>query len=317
MKNKILRIITLILIFCYLLLRPINAHTQSAEIDSLKLVAATAKADSTKIIALNRLAHLMRGYNLDSTITLAQQSLELGREIDFISGQCNAYYYLSVGYVYTGQIAKALPPAKSTLSLSVDLDDLGLQSRAHNLLGAIYRNQYDTDSASYHIIRSAEIAQSIGDLARLARAYASLGHLWLLKNPDLSESYYLKAREIAISNQFTAIIGSSSQALGVKAYNDKKDEKALKYFRDVLDVAEQMNDMGLYVNGAAGYGEILRGQGHLDSAMYYLDRAEKLSSEIKLKNAFADIAGIKAATYKDMGRPAKAVEYYGKLLSNL
>ena len=77
-------------------------------IDSLFQVIKTSPQDTNRVNDLTELCWLLHRADVDEMLNLANESLDLSKELDFQTGVGNSYKYISWAHISKGDFDKAL-----------------------------------------------------------------------------------------------------------------------------------------------------------------------------------------------------------------
>jgi hypothetical protein len=90
---------------------------QRSALDNLQVVYQTAKADTTKVLALAEIAYLSHSNRPDSSIALAQQALAQSQKINFEKGIAYSLSVIGSSYGKKGMYPVALDYFKKSQSI--------------------------------------------------------------------------------------------------------------------------------------------------------------------------------------------------------
>jgi len=214
-------------------------HSKDATIDSLKQILSTTNSDSIKYELCKRIGDGYYEVNLDSTVSYYQQAIVIAQRTKDTRGHISTLR--SLGYTYS--------------------------NRSSNY-----------EAANEYFQQAVDIARKNEDTIALTYVLSDLGVLSWNKGANINAAdYHFKAYQLAQQLQHPRLIMKTSMSLGV-LYNEEKDnEKAIKFYKSVLPIADSLGRKrvkGVLFNNI---GKALRDSEKYDSAAVYFENALTIS----------------------------------------
>jgi tetratricopeptide (TPR) repeat protein len=275
-KNKLL--------FFVFLLFYVNtiAPAQNAKIEELKLRLKNAKHDTTRVIILYKLAHYHSNISDYSTaIDYANQSIQLGESIHFISGCANGYNNKGTIYFLLGNYVEALKNYLIAADYSKKSDTKAVLVSSSINIGIMYAIQKDYDKSMNCFTTAAKILEETKDTFALGDLQINIGSLYL------EQGKYIEAEKSnlqALKNYMDW--GSKEGIMGAKLslaeINLKQGNyaKSLANNLEALKISKEIKSRNGTSNAYINIGEIYLKQNKYESALIYINDAIKLAKEI-------------------------------------
>jgi two-component system sensor histidine kinase UhpB len=295
-----------------------GVYAQNTNIDSLKKVLSTQKADSNKVKTLFSISLYYNFFLPDSALGYGKQALALSEELNFDPGIFWSIVAINKSLYVLGNYALELDYAFKAYPIGIKLNNPQTFGWANGMMGDCYFNlgEYSTAISYYRKILSvAEKEKQSNDLPSI---YSNLVPVFIkLRQHDSALIYAKKGYELL---KQTPLLNNgdddskyakslSFRFLG-EAYAGKADyDSSLFYYRLSLPLYKNMrmatNKIDVY-NGMAGvYKEINR----LDSATSYAKKALTEKSIKAYPVGFLKAASTLADIYELQNRPDSTLKY--------
>jgi len=268
-----------------------------AKIDSLKHLIANTKADTAKIILLEKLGEAYRNEKkVDSSIVAYKRSLLLNEQLRY-SQPGQRWELASIDYMLyeTGNYLESLNYAQKELALTEKMGDKFQTGFVHLVFGHNYRglgyyreslNHYFKAKQlikSYYLSRN-EPEDNIYTIQCIGNTYLKMGRL------DSALIFTQQAYKLAMVRPDYGYILYSWRIFGDIYLARGDDETALSYYRryisNFVKYKERNRDEGFVFTNVA---RIYKKNGQADSAIFYakkaLTNAQKFSDQENLFNA--------------------------------
>ncbi|MFI5158894.1 MAG: tetratricopeptide repeat protein [Sphingobacteriales bacterium] len=195
------------------------------------------KADSNRVIKLNKLGFDMRLTDPDQTVADAGKALVIARRINYTNGIAESYRVMGIGYYYLDQYIKAINNYLMALNYFKQLNDLEGQGRIYNNIGNLYRySDYDTSLEYFN--QALSIAQKLSNKPLMATVYLNIGTVYYHKNSYYQAlSYYNKSSALFEVLKDSVNMVQCTQNKGVMYYNLKEYDMAEKLLTDAREKA--------------------------------------------------------------------------------
>lgn len=214
-----------------------------AQTDRVPALLKQLKQESTDTTKVNLYYSISRQYwyrNADSVILIAKRGLALADSIGFKKGKALNCLSMGVALGIKGNYPEALKYHLQSLSLSEELKLDGLSANTYGNIANIYVTYKDTVRAIEYHNKALHIFEKYGDAAMC---------------PTL----------INLSDLYT---------------QEGKYAVAMDYARRALRISRNLSDSSNTAVSLFNIGEIHRKNNHLDSAQWYLNRSEAISTRI-------------------------------------
>lgn len=294
------------------------SFSQGSALDSLRNQINTEKADTNKLIHLNKLS---RGYNMigsyDSAVFFANSALKLSNEIlketsnkSIIqtAKKHESSAYNNIGNVYTnqGNYSEALKNYSASLKIREEMDDKPGQAASLTNMGNVFFYQGNYPEGLKSNLAALKIYEITGVKEDIADSYNNIGTIYhsqgnyndALKNYQSS----LKLRE-AINDKKG--ISDSYNNIGAIFYAQRNYEEALKNYTASLKIREVLGNKRGIGSSYNNIGEVYFNQAEQakDLQLRESKLAEALKSyltSLKIKEEIGDKGGI-ARAYLNIG----------------
>lgn len=283
--------------------------SQTRELDSLKILLAQAKNDTTKVLLLNDLAVYFMETNHQACLKYANDALQLSKNINFKRGIARSYTSLGNSYSQQNNYSLSLENHLKCLELRVEIGDPGETAITYNNLGNTYADMGENDSALKCYERSRFINERYGFKKSLTYTYNNLGTFYANKG-DLKKAIEYLYKSLKIKEE----LGNFKSAANT-ANNIAVVYKMLGNYKEALNFNKQCLDYRIKIKDSSGMG-----YSYSNLALAYANLKDDKSAEdyslkaISIFNALKDQKGA-AATYNNIGGIYKSRGEYDKALT--
>lgn len=266
-------------------------------------------ADSTMAFELIKDAFLCAHTKPHTSLQLAQQGLDISKQIHWQKGVIKATRVLGFANAFLGKVKEAFRYYNDAYAMSIAEGSWRDQGIMLHSLGSLYYQIGDYEAGIAHENRALKIAQDHKDSVAMADVYSALG-LILYQQHLYEKAIHIYEQAVALfhAQQDTAM---EAQFLGYIATNymdmDKYPE-AYKYFRRSLDLMRTPNT-------CTNFGAYFVKQKAYDSALYYYRIGEpiyeadsNLLDLAKTYESIAEVMAIKGETKQARQRLEKALQ---------
>jgi two-component system NtrC family sensor kinase len=262
-------VVFLLLIFC-----TTGSYSQIKERDSLQTVLQTAKADTTRVMALANLSYLYFESNPDTGMTLALQAVELSRRIHFLKGE--AYSLNAIGNVYNilGNYAKSMDNYLQALQINEKINNVEKIASNLNNIGNLYSLQNDfRQSLDYHL-RAKALNEQLPDQSRIQDGISIVfstiaGDYYRLKMYDSARLYAQKSYDLAYKISYSRMMGSALGIMGDIHRETGEYMLALEYYRLSIPHVRKAENFTHLNRNFMGMAKVFDKTGSIDSAIFY------------------------------------------------
>jgi len=291
-----------------------GVFAQTNEIDSIKKIISTNKADSTlanRYIYLSELEKMKK--LLDESIKHADEAILLSDKLSFQNGRINGRIARANSLIFAARIEEATATMNEAISLAnANKDYIGL-GNSYNILAKIYANTGNLDSIEITAELAIKAAAVSKDDFVVTKALNFIGIAQQGKG-DYSKAIETLFKCLKLSEQIKDSITAGSCLCNIANvhYSMKNNREALKYFFMSL---EQKKHNGLFREVAISYsniGSTYRSMEEFDSAKYYYHQADAIASELNATFLLATIANNLADVFETENNLDSSL-YYNKI----
>lgn len=232
----------------YLVLALLVTLSLTAEGQNLDLIRRIKKdlqnsENKKRFDLLTELSWEYRWAYPDSTILLAGQAYELGRDLKITRDLAKPLNFIGVAYNYKGDRIKAYDYYDKALQISTGQKDSAQIAYSNNNLGRLFFEQGVLSRSYEHFIRSLALFEAISDSSGLAYTYQSLANLYKIQRDFAkAENHYQIAYKMRIGLGNTRDIMSALGQIGRLYQDNGQHEKALTYFHLADSAGRVIND---------------------------------------------------------------------------
>lgn len=218
-------------------------------IDSLLLEHKQAESDTAKVRLLWDLSDQYQKENFLKALEYADQALNLAMKSGNQTFISSSYVSKGTALFRIGFYDEALKSFLEGLKIAEAMNDLKIISKILNNLGVLYDRLHKYDKALETYLKTLEVYNSMPEAmqlewkGRLSFYYHNIGSIYLTRQDfATAETYFLKALDIAVSDDDKYLQGVIYNNMG-KTYQLRKDHaKALEYLNMALKVREAEGD---------------------------------------------------------------------------
>ncbi len=238
--------------------------------------------DSTRIDAFQEMeqatAEFVKHGRQEVRLEHLARALDLWRQLDDRRHQAEVLFQMGT----TANDLQRTEEASRYFHRSLDVwDQLGLvRQRAWTLWSAAQTDMVllHEDHAKSHVDERIRLVQRLGDQVLLQRVLHDAGNLFK-SDPHVAVEYFEKAYRLAQE------IGASRQELLAsyelgRSYDDLGEkQKALPYYENARDLADQQHELGIKANVLNGLGLFYASLGQTDKAIEYYNQSLKINEK--------------------------------------
>ena len=284
--------------------------SQPRIIDSLKALIHSLPPDTSRVIALNRLAFELRGVSPLERERYGEQALVLARTLDYPKGVAQALTNLGGALWEQGHYAQAIGYQERAVALHSALQDKPNLALALNSLGLIYSDQGNYSLALEHFLHALKLREEINDKRGQQITISNIGTVYQQQGDiTAAQEYYFKALKIAeeINDKRGTSIALAN--IGGAYFQQGAYDNALEYDTRALRVSEMVgsNSSTSYVLNKIGL--VLAKMGKVREALTYQERAYKTALSAGNSKVLAHALHGMASAYQSLGRNSEALVY--------
>ena len=223
------------------------------------------------------------------------------------------YYLQSFNYYSQDSFNLSFNSINSALQFADSTIDRVKIARLYGLKGYIYLNRGAKIKAIESFSKSKRIGVLLNDLEIQIAGLHGLGRVYItLGETDKAYNYLLEGLKLAegANNKHSEAV--LNNALGILEQDRDSFYSALNHFIKFDKISSELNDTLSAVYASVNIGEIYINLGIIDSALYYIKKAESLNLYANSAQARAAIFGNYGRIMNDKGDFLKSIEYINR-----
>jgi two-component system NtrC family sensor kinase len=300
-----------LLILFFLFASPL-ASTAQQYFDSLQKKIQDAKDDTSRILAMAKMAEYYGFIRADSNMYYARQALDLADKLNYLYGTCVVQRSIFWALNSQGNYPKALELAFSNLKIAEQLKYHSLSSMAlaHQLVGLGNREMEDYGNAMIHLRQSILLQHESGEkLEDYFSCYCSIAAIYLKFNQLDSALWYARmAHDISPKSGLTsALIGNVYEAMG-------RNQQAKEYYQLGIQAAKERNNIYLQARLYNNLANFFYKTGTLDSSIYYARSSLEICRQYNFGEFILDASKILMRNFEARIQPDSAFKYMKVML---
>ena len=254
----------------FLLSLILTAHAQQRKIDSLKKLVASAKDDTSRVIAMDNLSRAWVYSRPDSSLLITQQAVQLAKAAKFPKGEALSLDREGIAFNAMGNYTSALNSMISSLKIAERIGDHREAARNTSNIAAVYGFIGDYRQAVNFIKKAQRPIETLHDEKLLVSCLINLGDSYEKLNIlDSAKIYTLQANHLALKLKADDNIANTVNNLGNIYLKMNKPDSALYYYRKAMPLWIKAADDDGICESTMGMAGIFRQQGRLDSSLHY------------------------------------------------
>lgn len=276
-------------------------------------------ANNTKIQYISDLlldAYENRVSDLEKSISMAQEALQLSKEIDYKEYVAKSYSYLSLFHMVLGHYDKSMELAENAIGHYSELnDERGIADAMYAIAGIYYKTN-NFHSGLIYLIDCKTIYEKHGDFHNLSRVMKSLGTIYeYFGDEGNAVSAYLEAVEYGKKAGDKNLQSNAYNPLSGIYLNSGQIEKAVEVIDIALAMKHETGDVRGYAFSVYGRGKIHAKLGRHELAEKdfndSLQTHARMGEKLGLGMVYNKLGGL----YKEKGLLDKAKVEIGKALA--
>ncbi len=206
-------------------------------IDSLRVVVRDLPNDTTKVLELAKLSKKYSKYQIDTSLVLGKDALDLAQKLEYEYGEAYSLYVLGVVYKYTGDYDLSIECSQKAYEIFEILDNESYKGKVLNSLGNVYKRKGDFDSSLLCFHTSLEIFRDLEDSLLISFVTNNLAILYYeMMQFEKALEYQLQNFDIQKKLKLIDNIPIVLMNIGNIYKAKKKYETALEYYKEALDL---------------------------------------------------------------------------------
>ncbi|HLY70386.1 MAG TPA: hypothetical protein VKR53_11705, partial [Puia sp.] len=299
----------LILLFSFTSFLPTTAQQY---FESLQEHLQNAQNDTSRVLALAKLAEYYGFIRADSNMYYAQQGLDLSNKLNYLYGKCVMQRSIFWALNSQGNYPKALELAFSNLKIAEVLKyhNLSSMALAYQFIGLVNREMEDYGNAMIHLRQSIRLQKESGEMLEdYFSAYCSVAAIYLKFNQLDSALWYARiGHEISPKSGLTsALVGNVYEAMG-------RNELAKGYYKLGIQATKERNNIYLQARLYNNLANLLYKMGDIDSSIYYANFSLQMCQKYNFGEFILDASKILMRIFELRKQPDSAFKYVKVML---
>ncbi|MFD0797841.1 tetratricopeptide repeat protein [Maribacter chungangensis] len=239
---------------------------------------------------LVELGNALKYSKTDTVKSLAVESLELSRHINYVKGEFESL--LNFGYfeLYTGNPDKATFYYTQTLEGALLNQFKNLAIKSYNGIAQAHFIRAEYADAFTNFQNALELAEEINDSEMIIKMGANLGTLFsILEDYDEALKYYKIAQ--SEFNENTTVITKVSVLVNLGYLNNriKQPKKAMDYLDESIDLLQHVDAAKILAFAYLTKGDVLNQTEQYYKALSFFNKAFKIYAKVNDKKGEADL----------------------------
>ena len=244
--------------------------------------AGQAEPELTARIALQSARALIERSEYDEAFRACEQAHTYFKERGLLAPLAHSYNCFGRIHFRLGNLDQAKEYYEAALHLfRWDLNDEEGVVRAHNNLGILYRHLSDWRQASWHLLRSMELATRLGNFAYIAVSCANLGIVYLKAGSwDEARAHFDRALQSYV--QIGRESGIARTRIGLATIDIFRHDftAAAAHIEAATQITSRLGASREQILCLFGRGELKQEMGETDEALAFYDQALAMAREI-------------------------------------
>lgn len=283
------------ILLCIILLGCVYTRAQVAEKDSLLQLLRSPAHDSVRSDALNELAFFMFDYNVDSSIVLADQALQLAKQVNNLRQQARALKNIGISYDIKGKTDSALFFLNMALVIAVNNNFHPSQANILTDIANAYYAAGNYELAIRNHFAALKLREGYGEKKFIAQSYNNIALVYRARKDYANALRYnqLSLQIKKVLNNQQGIINSYIN-IGACYQYMKQYDSAMWYAQQVIKEAFVPQDIHEgkinYANALQGLGRYVEAKKIMQEVLPNLNKAEEQASFINCHQGLGMIA---------------------------
>lgn len=295
---------------CFLLVPAIGSIGIPYADSIMQALKSHPAQDTVRVNLLNEYVRTSRHKAPKEAMAFGEEALAIARELNYIKGQSDSYYNMSMIYNGYGNYTKAIDYAGRSLAMDIIARDSIRIATSLSNIGSIYNSKEDFPKAIRLFFQSLRYSSSpkrevysIGTLISIGGVFSKQG------NFGEAMKYYKEALAIAKKYHDIDNIANVQHNMAVVYEYDNKYDEALSLYFSSVKIAEghDLYTMADSYNNIAGVYYVKQ---KMDSCLYYALKSKQLRMQIGDTAGVVSINANIASLYVEEKRYDLAIKTY-------
>jgi tetratricopeptide (TPR) repeat protein len=236
-------------------------------------------------------------------VTFFSQAMEISQRIGSKNAIATIVGNLGMVYHDMAEYEKALSHFQKALDINREMGSVSGIGINMNNMGNVYLDKKEIDRARKLFLQSLDIFSRIGYHFGTAMVLSNLGIIYFGMGDYKKSLEFVKRSEVLVQKSSITEIGLRNRVLKGRILRETgKLQESLETLRDVIKDSENFGVMDIFINAVVAYVEtVCAGRTIFPKEIYLskaepailLDRAEKISRELNLKQFLKDIGSVR------------------------
>ena len=255
-----------------------KGFSQNHEIDSLKTIVNSGKADTVKLQALTDLNWLFLTTNVIKAKSYAFNELALAKKNNHTRFIAQGYNDIGLAYYRLGLLDSALNVFNQSLSIRKKLNDKKLIASSLSKISLIYNERGNYDNALKTQFETLKMYEELDNKNNQGIVLNSIANTYeQLKNPNKAIEYNQKALTIHLKNNNEYQVGVTYNNMGNAYYSILNFKQAEECYHKALGRTKKMNDKQFEAALYNGFAKLYRVSKRNIEALNYYKKAFDIS----------------------------------------
>ncbi|HEY0245597.1 MAG TPA: tetratricopeptide repeat-containing sensor histidine kinase, partial [Mucilaginibacter sp.] len=286
---------------------------QNKIIDSLVKLLPATKADTTRVILLNKIAFALYSTDYQKSLDYCEQANSLALKLNYVKGLALNCHIQGVVYTFKDDYATALIKEQQAASLALKINDFALLAKAYNAAGLAYSRLNDSVRSLAAFNDAIEALKRTPDKSYHAAILHNVAVLYVEKKQyDRGLKDLFAAAELNLHNNNNQWLVQNYFWIGKTYYLQKQYQLAIKYESLAISIAEQYHFYQPLVKSLGVMGATNMALKKYSLAESQLLQAEKIAYEKKIASEQLAILHSLADLYEQEHNLKMALAYQKK-----
>ena len=285
----------------------VSGHAQFSEVDSLKLLLASTKEDTTRVMVLSRLSFYDQSF--ERGLLVAEEGLDLAKKIGFKRGEAQCLHQIGNQFQSVSIFNLSLYYYVEALKIWDNINDQNGASRSLSGIGTVYKALQDYPLSLDYFSRAIRTYEKNKDDYLMALGYSNIGNVYLATNRfDTALYYFQRSYEHFNSAPEKYQLISALNGLGHVQRNMGNSELAISFYRLGIANGLAYNDSSHINDSYLGIAKVYQIEGKTDSVITYAMKSLALSRAAKQQDMVIEASRFLSDLYEN--KDAKKALYY-------
>lgn len=284
------------------------------KVDSLKNVLGTYKKQDTVSVSLMiEIAQALKDNDNNQSLMWAEKADSRAKEIHYLKGEMKAKSMIAWRHYQLGNYDLCFEFSSKALKIAEQINDFRETVAILNSLGAAYFSQQNYKEAIVYLKKGYQIAEQNKIHDQAGRSLNNIAFM-LYKDGLLQEAEKAGKQALKYNLQYKndAFASVAMRTLGDIELQQKKYDKAKKYYTNSLAICEEIQSNILTINVLIRLGKVNIEKKNYQEAISYLLRTENLSRQYSYRDELLESYQRLSYSYKENDQIREAFNYLEK-----